>query len=200
MAWWTLLAAYLLGSIPTGVLVAKSYGVDLTAAGSGNIGATNALRVIGKKAGAITLIGDMLKGSLAVGIAMKFGGRPETLLAAGAAVVGHDFTVFRGFRGGKGVATSIGVMLPVAPLVTLMTACVWLAAMLIWRYSSLAALASFAALPMFVAVMVPGDIELWGLALFVTVLATVKHRSNIMRLLKGEEPRIGSKAKGGVST
>lgn len=188
-----ILAAYLIGSIPFGVLVARHYKVDLRTAGSGNIGATNALRVIGKKAGALTLAGDVLKGTLAVAIAMKFGGRELGFLAAAMAITGHDFSVFTGFKGGKGVATSLGVMLPLEPMFALMAVIVWALTVVVWRYSSLGAIISFSALPILVLAFERGDKALWALSVFIMSLALVKHRTNIIRLIKGEEPKIGAR-------
>jgi glycerol-3-phosphate acyltransferase PlsY len=194
MGWATVLAAYLLGCIPTGVLVAGHYNVDLRSAGSGNIGATNALRVIGKKAGAITLVGDILKGTVAVLIALKFAGRDFGMAAAAAAVLGHDFPVFLGFKGGKGIATSLGVLLPVEPALVLLAAGVWLISVGIWRYSSLGAIISFCALPVMAFMLERGDKSLIGLCLFIAALAVIKHRANIKRLMRGEEPSIGTRA------
>lgn len=188
-----ILAAYLIGSIPFGVLVARHYKVDLRKAGSGNIGATNALRVIGKKAGALTLAGDVLKGALAVVIAMKFGGRDLGFFAAAMAIIGHDFSVFTGFRGGKGVATSLGVMLPLEPTLALMAVLVWALTVVVWRYSSLGAIISFSALPVLALAFERGDKALWALSVFIMSLALVKHRTNIIRLIKGEEPKIGAR-------
>src|SRR5512143_3774172 len=159
MAWPFAILAYLLGCIPFGLIVAKTKGVDLRAAGSGNIGATNAMRVMGKGAGALTLVGDVLKGSLAAFLAMKFAGHGAALIAAGAAVLGHDFPLFMRFKGGKGVATSFGVLLVVQPVIGLIGVLVWGGGVSIWRYSSLAALVGFALLPVWALVLGNGDKE-----------------------------------------
>lgn len=192
MQWLAVAAAYLIGSISFGLIVARIYGVDLRSKGSKNIGATNALRVIGKKAGALTLAGDILKGTLAVVIALKLAGRDAGLMAAAAVVLGHDFPVFMGFKGGKGVATTFGAVLAVEPLVALAVFIAWLATVAIWRFSSLGAIVSFGLLPVVVILMRAGDKGLVGLSFFLTALAIIKHRSNIARLLRGEEPRIGA--------
>ena len=192
MEWGLIVLAYLLGCIPFGLIVARAHNVNLRAQGSGNIGATNALRVLGKKAGALTLAGDMLKGVAAVLIALRLSGPETGALAAGAAVLGHDFPVFTGFRGGKGVATSLGVMVALAPLVALSAITVWLASVAIWRISSVGALVSFALLPIFTWYM-EGEARIFGLSLFLAGLIYIKHRENISRLVRGEESRIGNK-------
>ncbi len=192
MRWAPVIIAYLLGCIPFGLITARARGVDLRAAGSGNIGATNALRVMGKGAGAVTLMGDCLKGTAAVYIAFKLAGGDARIpaFAAAAAVLGHDFPVFLGFKGGKGVATSLGVLLALAPYVAVAGAAVWLVVVLAFRISSLGALASFMALPV---IVLATKRDLFALTLFLTGLILIKHRSNIARLLKGEEPKIGRK-------
>ena len=191
--WIFVAIAYLLGCIPFGLVVARFKGVDLRSAGSGNIGATNALRAMGKGAGALTLVGDMLKGVAAVLLATRFAGAEAGLLAALAAVVGHDFPVFLGFKGGKGVATSFGVMLALDPMLGLLGLATWLIAFIIWRYSSLAALVSFALTPLGAWALNRGQGGLALLCSSLTALIIVKHRGNISRLLKGEEPRVGNR-------
>ena len=193
MDWGFVLLAYLMGSVPTGILVSRAYGTDIRASGSGNIGATNALRVLGKKAGALTLAGDMLKGVVPVLLALHFSGREAGILAAGAAVIGHDFSVFTGFKGGKGVATSLGVVLALSPITGAICVGVWLGAFLISRISSVGALAGFAALPVITYIRDDGRMVL-PLAVFLTALIFIKHRENIKRLVSGEESRISRKA------
>ncbi|MBI5190054.1 MAG: glycerol-3-phosphate 1-O-acyltransferase PlsY [Nitrospirae bacterium] len=187
-------AAYLLGCIPFGLLIAKLKGVDLRGAGSGNIGATNALRVMGKKEGAATLAGDMLKGVVAVLLARQFAGNDAAYIAAAAVVIGHDFPVFLGFKGGKGVATSFGTMLALQPVVGLICVVVWLVTFFASRISSLGALVSFACLPVSVLILYGGDRLLLAVTVFMTAVAFIKHRPNIARLLKGEESGISHKA------
>ncbi len=186
-----LIISYLVGSIPFGVVFAKTKGVDLRKVGSGNIGATNVLRSVGKKEAILTLLGDLLKGTFAV-LLMKLAGGSEAFVAmAGAAsVLGHDFSVYLKFKGGKGVATSLGVVFAYAPFVGLLTLCLWLFMAFVFRYSSLAALVSFALLPLN---MIIFHIDKSGVVLgfVITGLIFLKHRANIKRLLEGSEPRIG---------
>jgi glycerol-3-phosphate acyltransferase PlsY len=187
--------AYLLGGIPFGIVVAQLQGgVDLRRVGSGNIGATNVLRALGKGAAALTLLGDIGKGALAVGLGRWMGGSAELLAAlALAAVLGHLFPVFAGFRGGKGVATALGVVLAAMPAVGALLVALWLAAALVWRYSSLAALLAVTALP-FLAWGLDGRPPLVALGVGLFLLVVWRHRDNIRRLRAGTEGRIGEKA------
>jgi len=194
MLWVSAAAAYLIGSIPFGIIVARLYGVDLRSKGSGNIGATNALRVIGRKAGAVTLAGDVLKGVAAVSLGIYLAGRDAGLIAAAAAVIGHDFPLYTGFKGGKGVATTFGVILALEPVVAVIAFAAWVVPVALWRYSSLGAIISFGLLPLMSYVMKEGDRWFFLLSVFLTTLAFIKHRSNIGRLVRGEEPRIGVRA------
>lgn len=189
-------AAYLLGSVPFGVLVARwSGGVDLRRVGSGNIGATNVLRAVGTAAAAATLLGDVGKGALAVGLARLAGAGPGVVAAAGAAaVLGHLFPVFARFRGGKGVATALGVVLAAMPAVGASLLLVWAAAAAAWRYSSLAALLAAGALPP-LAWLLDGRGPMIGLAGLLTLLVFWRHRENIRRLRAGTEGKIGQKTR-----
>jgi glycerol-3-phosphate acyltransferase PlsY len=193
-------AAYFLGSVPFGVVVARfSGGVDLRRVGSGNIGATNVLRAVGKAAAAFTLLGDIGKGVLAVGGARWAGADPLVVgLTALAAVLGHLFPVWAGFRGGKGVATTLGVVLGAMPAVGGFVLMIWVAIAAISRYSSLAALASTAALP-FLTWLLDGRPAMLGLSAVLVVLVVVRHADNIRRLAAGTEGRIGQKARGVAS-
>jgi len=183
---------YLLGSIPFGLVVAKSLGtVDPRTAGSRNIGFTNVLRLSGKTAGVLTLAGDMGKGWLVAWVAAQLFDR-EAVVAAVALtpIVGHLYSVFLGFRGGKGVATAMGVVLGMVPFVGVVVILVWLVTVAVWRYSSGAALVAFGALPV-VAVLLGRS---WMFVLFsvvVTGLIVFRHRENVVRLWRGTEPRIG---------
>jgi acyl phosphate:glycerol-3-phosphate acyltransferase len=186
--------AYLLGSVPFGLLIARLQGgVDLRRVGSGNIGATNVLRALGKRAAALTLVGDIGKGALAVGIGRALHVSP-TLLAiiALAAVVGHLLPVFLGFRGGKGVATTLGVILAAMPAVGVLLLVIWVAVATIWRYSSLAALVAAAALPV-LALVLDGRTVMVVLAGTLCFLVLLRHRENIARLCQGTEGKIGQK-------
>ena len=187
-----LVFGYLLGSIPFGMVLTRlSGGPDLRAIGSGNIGATNVLRTGNKKLAALTLLGDMLKGTVAVLVAKHFMG-PDTALAAGlGAFLGHLFPVWLGFKGGKGVATYIGVLLGLAWPAALALCAIWLIVAWLSRYSSLAALVASAFTPAVLWFM--GLAPVAALMLALTVLLWVMHRANIRRLLDGSEGKIGAK-------
>jgi glycerol-3-phosphate acyltransferase PlsY len=191
-----LLVAYLLGSVPFGLLVARLQGnVDLRLVGSGNIGATNVLRAVGKGAAALTLLGDIGKGAAAVGLARWLGASSVLLAAVAlAAVLGHLFPVFLGFRGGKGVATTLGVVLVAMPAVGGLLLLVWLVVAVVWRFSSLAALAAAAALPL-LAWLFDGRPAMLVLGVLLTMLLFWRHLENIRRLLDGTEGKIGQKAR-----
>ena len=179
---------YLLGSIPFGLLVARLAGLgDIRQIGSGNIGATNVLRTGSRSAAALTLLLDLAKGFAAVVIAAGWG-EDAVLLAAGGAIIGHMFPIWLGFRGGKGVATALGVVMALAWPVALAAALVWLAATLLFRYSSLASLVAAvvgAALAPFLADPMTAT-TIAGIAL----LIILRHHANIRRLLAGTESRI----------
>ncbi|NOZ26352.1 MAG: glycerol-3-phosphate 1-O-acyltransferase PlsY [Nitrospirae bacterium] len=188
-----LTVAYIAGAIPFGMIMAKARGVDLRRSGSGNIGATNVLRTMGKKEAVFTLAGDIMKGAFAVALLKVSGyGDPYTGLAGLLAVIGHDYPVFLRFRGGKGVATSIGVLLVYAPYVGLLTVLIWLSVVFISRYSSLGALAAFTFLPLNMLFLRKDAAGLY-LSIVLAALIYVKHRDNIRRLLQGREPKIGQK-------
>ena len=182
---------YLLGAIPFGLIFTKLAGLgDVRAIGSGNIGATNVLRTGRKGLAAATLLGDALKGTAAVLIAARFG--EAAALAAGlGAFLGHLFPVWLGFKGGKGVATFIGVLLGLAPLAVLAFAAIWLGLAFALRYSSLAALAASAVTPAVLWAMGRPSAAL--LFLLLGLLLWWKHAPNIRRLLDGTEGRIGQK-------
>jgi len=183
---------YVLGSIPFGLLFAWASGAgDVRKIGSGNIGATNVLRTGKKWAAAATLICDGAKGAAAVLIA-KFLLMPGAeIFAALAAVLGHMFPIFLGFKGGKGVATFLGVSLALYWPVGLAVCATWLLAALIWRISSLSALIAIALSPIYF--FGAGQRDYAPLALVLAALIFLMHRENIRRLLSGQEPRIGSK-------
>jgi glycerol-3-phosphate acyltransferase PlsY len=188
-------AAYLLGSVPFGLVVAAAGSVDLRRVGSGNIGATNVLRAVGKGAAAATLVGDIGKGALAIVAGRLAGGGAPLLAALGLAVVaGHLFPVFAGFRGGKGVATTLGVMLAAMPGVGGLLLLVWLAVAALTRYSSLAALAATAAMPP-LAWALDGRPAMLVLTLVLALLVIWRHEENIRRLWRGTEARIGEKVR-----
>ncbi|MBU0582805.1 MAG: glycerol-3-phosphate 1-O-acyltransferase PlsY [Alphaproteobacteria bacterium] len=182
---------YLLGSIPFGLLFTRAAGLgDVRSIGSGNIGATNVLRTGNKKLAAVTLLFDILKGTAAVFIAGIYG--PDAAMAAGAgAFLGHLFPVWLGFKGGKGVATYLGVLIGLAWQMALLFAAVWLAVAFLLRYSSAAALAAAVVVP--VTLYFLGHDFLALLFALMSALLFVRHRTNISRLMAGTETRIGAK-------
>jgi len=185
---------YLCGSIPFGILLTRLAGApDLRSIGSGNIGATNVLRTGRKGLAAATLIGDMLKGTAAVAITASMSGRDAAMVAALGAFLGHLFPVWLKFRGGKGVATYIGLLFGFAAWIALATFCiVWLLTAAVTRYSSLAALLAAAATPAML--WWHGDLAEAELFSLLSVLLFVTHRANIARLICGTESRIGNKS------
>ncbi len=187
------LGAYLIGSIPFGLLITRVMGLgDLRSIGSGNIGATNVLRTGNRGAAAATLVLDGAKGAVAVLIARQIAG-PEAALVGGAmAFVGHCFPVWLGFRGGKGVATFLGVLLALAPLVGLISCATWLLAANLTKISSLSALVAAVLAPLWLALLGPPHSAWLGVALAALILA--RHHANIRRLIAGTEPRIGGKS------
>ncbi|MFK0204551.1 glycerol-3-phosphate 1-O-acyltransferase PlsY [Agrobacterium sp. NPDC090283] len=183
---------YLFGSIPFGLILTRMAGLgDVRKIGSGNIGATNVLRTGNKKLAAATLLLDALKGTAAVLVANALWGYEASLVAGFFAFLGHLFPVWLGFKGGKGVATYIGVLLGVAPLMMLAFALIWLATAFITRYSSLSALLAMLVIP--VALWVLGPEKTALLVTLLSVISWWKHRENIARLLSGTESRIGQK-------
>jgi len=183
---------YLLGSIPFGLVLTRvTGGPDLRSIGSGNIGATNVLRTGNKKLAAATLLGDLLKGTAAVLIARHFISADAALIAGLGAFLGHLFPVWLGFKGGKGVATYIGVLLGLAWPFAFLFGAVWIALAFAFRYSSLAALIASALTP--VALWFYGLNHVALLFLLLTVLLWVMHRANIGRLMNGTEGKIGKK-------
>jgi len=188
-----IIGGYLIGSIPFGLILTKlgGYG-DIRAIGSGNIGATNVLRTGNKKLALATLILDSLKGAVAVGLAHYFADFNIALIAGFAALVGHLFPVWLRFKGGKGVATTLGTLLALKPIVGVAACGIWLLTALITRYSSLSAIIAVLLTP-FVAHFLYGDQYLDGFCGFVALLVVMKHRANIERLVRKEEPKIGQK-------
>lgn len=187
-----MLAAYLVGSIPFGLLLTKAAGLgDVRAQGSGNIGATNVLRAGGKKLGAATLLLDLLKGLAGVLIARFAFGEETVPYAAVAAVLGHCFPVWLGFRGGKGVATNAGVAFGLGWMLGAVYAIAWLGVLAVTRISSLAGMTAVVVTA--VAAWFAGEMEAFIALAVIAVLVLWLHRANIGRLLKGEEPKVGSK-------
>ena len=191
---WLVPLGYLAGSIPFGLLIARaSKGVDVRTVGSGNIGATNVLRVVGSGAGALTLALDALKGWVPVALSTLLGA-PEALVATVglAAFLGHLYPLFLGFRGGKGVATALGVLLALFAKIALLIVGVWLLIAALFRYSSLAALVTCIACPLLVWAL-DGRPPYVGLTIIISGFILVRHRENLGRLMAGEEGKIGQK-------
>ncbi len=188
---------YVLGAIPVGIFAGRAFAnIDPREAGSRNIGFTNVLRVAGKAAGIVTLIGDLGKGALAVHLAGVLAGPAagDVILAAGAAaILGHMFPVFLGFKGGKGVATALGVLLAAAPSIGGSLVAVWLTSAAIWRMSSLAALIAFGSLPLWVWLFHP-TLSMAALSTGIMIAIVFRHRENISRLKAGTESKFGQRA------
>lgn len=187
------LASYLLGSVPFGVVITRAMGLgDLRAIGSGNIGATNVLRTGNKGAAAATLLLDGAKGAVAVLLARVLTGAEDAAQLAGlAAFIGHLYPVWLGFKGGKGVATFLGIMLALAWPVGLACCATWLVGALASRISSVGALLSAALSPVWLFVFSEGRILL--LAILLTILIYIRHAANLARIKAGTEPRIGGR-------
>ena len=185
-------AGYLLGSVATAVLVSRALGVaDPRSGGSGNPGATNVLRLAGRKAAALTLAGDILKGVVPVLVARAADLPPGAVALVGlAAFLGHLYPAFFGFRGGKGVATALGVLLAMEPYLGAAVLFTWMAVAGVTRYSSLAALVASVLAPVYAWVL-SGDRGVIGAVALMAVLLVWRHRANIRRLVAGEEGRIG---------
>ncbi len=192
--------AYLVGSLSAAILVCKLLGLpDPRTEGSKNPGATNVLRLGGKKAALLTLLGDMLKGLLPVAISVQFDASELTIaLTLLAAFLGHLYPLFFGFKGGKGVATALGGLIGLHWSIGLATIATWLAMAALFRYSSLSALTAILLAPLYVWLLYPiaASITLTSAMGLVTVMLYWRHRSNIRNLLAGEEDKIGAKKEG----
>lgn len=186
------LLGYLLGSIPFGLLLTSAAGLgDIRNIGSGNIGATNVLRTGNKKLAAATLLLDAAKGIVAVLVVRVWLGETPAMVAGLAAFLGHIYPVWLGFKGGKGVATYLGVLIALAWQLGLLFAAVWLTMAKVGKISSLAAIVATIVVP--IAAWIWGDRTLAITVTLMSVVVLIKHRANIERLVAGEEPRIGSK-------
>ena len=205
MIWFLIIVlSYLIGSIPSGYLVARSKGIDIRQRGSSNIGAANVARIMGKAWGYLVGVCDFLKGFLAVKLGLLIAAHFLPSLVAGgviaaiACILGHNYTVWLGFKGGKGIATSGGAVLAVLPpLVFVSVGVVWVAVFIVSRYTSLASIVAAAVLPISVLLLVTRTgTDFWLLLAFsvlIAALAIWRHRSNIGRLLHGTENRFGKK-------
>ncbi|MGB9464183.1 MAG: glycerol-3-phosphate 1-O-acyltransferase PlsY [Candidatus Acidiferrum sp.] len=197
-----LAAAYLLGSVPFGLLLGKLFGAaDVRKAGSGNIGATNVARVAGPLAGILTLLLDAAKGAFAVVLAARLSEQSSTLMmiAGLCALAGHCFPIWLGFRGGKGVATAAGVFLVLCPLAFLGAAVLFLLVVIYWRFVSLASISAAAAMPLLIYFFwaphhAPPYAVTFG-SLAAALLIVYKHDANIQRLVQGDEPKFSLRKK-----
>ena len=193
----TVVLAYLMGAIPTGLLVARWRGVDIRAAGSGNIGATNVLRAVGPFAAILVVLIDPLKGVLAVVLPTLLGIGPWWVAGAAlAAVLGNCFNVFLRFRGGKGVATSLGVFVVIDPWVTLVAVAIFALTVVLGRMVSLASLVAVLATPIMLVVLGDAAPSKVVLAFALAALLAWRHRDNVGRLAAGTERRLGSARRG----
>ena len=191
------MAGYFLGAIPFGIVVSKAMGLpDPRTVGSENVGFTNVLRVSGTKAGVLTLLGDMGKGWVMGWAAMQWlTGETSIMIVAMSPILGHIFSPFLGFKGGKGVATALGSVLGLSPSMGVLLLLIWLGAVAIWRYSSGGALAAFGLFPV-VAIVNEQRQEFLVFSILVSTLIWIKHKDNIVRLWKGTESKIGEKKQG----
>ena len=186
-----LLASYFIGSIPSGLIVGKSiWHKDLRDYGSGNIGATNAWRVLGKKAGIIVFLMDFLKGAIPVLLAAQFIGTPWSMVIIGVmAIAGHVFSIFTAFQGGKAVATGLGVITVMMPNVALIVFVIWLVIVMITRYVSLGSIIASILVPI-LSVVFEYPMPFMDFGVFTATLIVLRHRPNIKRLLNGTENKI----------
>jgi glycerol-3-phosphate acyltransferase PlsY len=183
------LFGYLLGSVPTGLLLAKFFSkVDPRKTGSGNIGATNIFRTAGKGLGILTLVGDVLKGMIPIGIAIQFGISDLWLAAVGLSTfLGHIFPIFLGFRGGKGVATALGVYLVISPIAVLIEFLLFAGLVWRWRYISLGSICCATTIPILIAFFRSDSQAYFIMSVIVAALILYRHQENIVRLLQGTE-------------
>jgi acyl phosphate:glycerol-3-phosphate acyltransferase len=188
-----IVVAYLLGSVPVGVVLSRLKGQDPRKVGSGNIGATNVMRAAGKTLGIITLLGDILKGFLPTGLALFYGLPPIFVVSIGlAAFLGHLFPLYLLFKGGKGVATALGVFLALEPVAIPILLAVFITVLLLWRYVSLGSLVGTALMPVLL-LLFCAPVEYVVGSLIVGALVFWKHRENIRRIMAGTENRFSSR-------
>lgn len=184
--------AYLVGSIPSGYVLGKLSGVDVRQVGSGNVGATNVARAVGKRQGVLTLLADALKGMVPVAIGLWMNLPPEAIaVIASAAFLGHLYPIFLKFRGGKGVATGLGALLIIAPLATLLLVGVFVAVVFPTRLVSLSSIIAAALAPLALWMFFQPPAIVW-LGAFLAAMIVWRHRGNIQRLMAGTEPRFGA--------
>jgi acyl phosphate:glycerol-3-phosphate acyltransferase len=187
-----ILGGYIIGSIPFGYIAGKMRGIDIRKTGSGNIGSTNVSRVLGKKTGRIVQVMDIAKGAAPILIGHILKVDISIIVIAGlAAICGHNWTIFLGFKGGKGVNTSLGVALGLMPIPAIACFFIWTVVMLIWKYVSLASITASIAFPVIVISSGKYPLIINILSVVVAGFIVIRHRSNIKRLLAGTEPKIG---------
>ncbi len=196
--WWLLLGAYVIGATPFGFIAGKMKGIDIRQHGSGNIGATNVLRTLGKPIGITVLVMDILKGLLPVVFAQSLSDNSLVhVVTAIATILGHNYTFWLGFKGGKGIATTGGAVLPIMPFAIVAAVIVWIITVKTTRYVSVASIAAAITIPLIITIrgLIQNNLDavVLGLGLFVCILAIWKHRSNIGRLRRGEELQFGRK-------
>ena len=190
----TVLCGYLLGSVPFGIIVGRTfYGVDPRTVGSGNIGTANSMRAFGRTGAVLVLLGDALKGAVPTYVALRLFGDPWITAGVGlATIVGHNWSVFLRFKGGKGVATTLGVVIVLSLLAAVAFGAVWLATAGITRYSSLASMLGSAAVPLMTYALGDPLPYVWY-GIIALALVIWRHESNIRRLIAGDELKIGTK-------
>ncbi|MGB9839680.1 glycerol-3-phosphate 1-O-acyltransferase PlsY [Thermovenabulum sp.] len=187
------LLSYLFGSISFAYIICKKYyGIDIRKYGSGNPGTTNVLRTVGTRAAALVYIADFLKGFLAVMIGRLFGGPIFGVFCGLFAIIGHDFSLFLGFNGGKGIATSMGVGFAVSPLAALLSTLAGVAVIFLTRYVSLGSITGITLFPIFLGILGYKNLYIFY-ALIMAIIAVYRHKSNIKRLLEGKENKLGQK-------
>ncbi|MBC7341557.1 MAG: glycerol-3-phosphate 1-O-acyltransferase PlsY [Clostridia bacterium] len=187
-----LIFSYILGAVPFGYLVGRYLGTDIRKFGSGNIGTTNAFRVLGAGPGLVVLFGDVAKGVIPVLLGSRVGGPTLAVLAGILAVIGHNWPIFLKFRGGRGVATGAGMLIALAPLVTLICFSVWIVVVLTTRYVSLGSIVAACSAPIVMLLLH----QPWQFVLVTILLALVivwRHRPNLKRLLAGTEYKLGDR-------
>jgi glycerol-3-phosphate acyltransferase PlsY len=186
----SLIPFYLLGTFPTGYLISRAKGIEIAKEGSGNVGATNVMRVVGKGAGVLTLIGDVLKGFSAVWIASLVNAEPTYAYHAGVAVVaGHCFSIPGKLKGGKGVATALGVLIYLVPTTAVFVLAVFAAVLEMWKIVSLASVSATIAAPVFCMLTGQPDYAIYSLA-GMALLITLRHHANLTRIAHGKEPKM----------
>lgn len=188
----SLLIAFLIGAIPSGYIIGLLHGKDIRNEGSGNIGATNVNRLLGKKAGILTLLLDIFKGIIAIEITKNFSAHDNSTFNGLAAIFGHCFSPFLKFKGGKGVATSLGVFLYLASTQAIIIIFVFISALICTNFVSLSSILAALALPLAI-FLAQGTSEIFLSALIASMLVIYKHSANIQRLIKGEESKFRKK-------